>query len=321
MPTLLLFLIAFLAILSLIYGAWGLADFFGTVQSRIRRRLEQISAGDPAGDMLRRRMLGENLSPWLAAMLDSAPVRWFDRLVITSGSRIPTERVLLTMVLVFTPLLGFARLAFGIGSAGSFAIAMAGAYVLPVWFLILRRDRRLARMVLQLPEAIDVLVRSLRAGHPVQAGVRMIAAEMADPIRGEFRLAADIMTYGLDIKSAFERMERRIPLQEFRYMAAAIRIQYETGGNLADILASLSSVMRERLKLRLKVKALSSEARLSGRILALVPFVVTAFVNYFNPSYYADVPHNPVLAFFLVVAALLVLAGILMMRRMTQIQL
>lgn len=315
----LLFLIAFLAILALAQGAWGLAESLGATQTRVRRRLEQISAGDPQADMLRRRMLGENVSPWLAKLLDSAPIRWFDRLVVTSGVTLPTEYVLFLMLISFTPLLGLSGLA-GLRPVICLAIALSGSVALPLGLLVLRRRRRLDKMVLQLPEAIDVLVRSLRAGHPVPTGVRMIAAEMADPIRTEFRLAADIMTYGLDMKSAFERMERRIPLQEFRYMAAAIRIQYETGGNLAEILASLSNVMRERLKLKLKVKALSAEARLSGKILALVPILVTAFVNFYNPDYYSEAAHSPLLVALLGIAALLVLAGVLLIRRMAQIE-
>lgn len=315
----LLYLIAFFAILALAQGVWGLADSLGSAQGRARRRLEQISAGDPRADMLRRRMLGENLSPWLAALLNSAPIRWFDRLVVTSGIALPTEYVLFLMMVSFTPLLGLCGLV-GLRPAICLAVALAGSVMLPLGFFVLLRQRRLDKMVLQLPEAIDVLVRSLRAGHPVPTGVRMISAEMADPIRGEFRLAADIMTYGLDMKSAFERMERRIPLQEFSYMAAAIRIQYETGGNLADILASLSNVMRERLKLKLKVKALSAEARLSGKILALVPFVVTGFVNFYNPDYYSEAPHNPLLVVLLGVAVILVIAGIVLIRRMAQIE-
>jgi tight adherence protein B len=315
----LLFLIAFLAILALAQGMWGLILSLGSTQSRVRRRLEQISAGDTRAEMLRRRMLGENMSPWLAKLLESAPIRWFDRLVLTSGVTLPTEYVLFLMIVSFTPLLGMSGLA-GLRPPLCVAIALAGSVGLPLSLLVLLRRRRLDKMVLQLPEAIDVLVRSLRAGHPVPTGVRMIAAEMADPIRTEFRLAADIMTYGLDMKSAFERMERRIPLQEFRYMAAAIRIQYETGGNLAEILGSLADVMRERLKLKLKVKALSAEARLSGKILALVPFAITGFVDFYNPDYYSEAAHNPALVALLGVAAILVVAGILMIRRLAQIE-
>jgi tight adherence protein B len=210
--------------------------------------------------------------------------------------------------------------AVGIGATIAVLASVGLAFLLPVGAVKFVQQRRLAKILEQLPEAIDVLVRSLRAGHPVAAGVRMIATEMSDPIRTEFRLVSDAMTYGLDLRDAFTRMEQRLPIPELRYMTAAVRIQYETGGNLAEILAALSQVMRERLKLKLKVRALSAEGRLSGRILSVIPFAIAAFIIRTNPDYYAEASTNKVLAALLWFALLLVLVGIFTMQRMLKIK-
>src|SRR5579859_1512780 len=315
----LLFVTTAAAIFALIQGVFIFADAQSLAQSSIRRRLTAIGVGDLTGDALRRRMLGDRASPWLASFLASRPMRWLDELIVTSGIGIPTERVLLGMTSALPLALVILRLT-GISPLFCIAGSVFAAFALPPWILYLVQQRRMKRLVHQLPEAIDILVRSLRAGHPVATGVRLIAEELSDPIKTEFRLASDIMMYGLDIRSAFERMERRIPLEEFRYMAAAIRIQYETGGNLAEILASLSNVMRERLRLQMKVKALSAEARLSGKILALVPFAVTGFVSILNPDYFSETDKNPALAALLVGAVLLVGVGLVMLRRMARVK-
>jgi tight adherence protein B len=315
----LLYIIIAATIFAFFQGSFLLVDATGAVQSRIRRRMKDISVTDTAADVLRRRMFGEGVAPWLAAILAWKPVHWLDEIVLTSGVTMRTEHVILAMTSTFpliVLLLDFVGLNSVLCVIGGFMIAFA----LPLLLLYSMQKRRLGKIVEQLPETLDILVRSLRAGHPIPTGIHTIATEMPDPIRTEFRLVFDVMTYGLDLRSAFERMEQRVPVPELRYMTAAVRIQYATGGNLAEILASLATVMRERLKLRMKVKALSAEGRLSGRILAAIPFLVTGFITFANPDYYSEAGTNSTLSAMLWGALILVIGGIVMMRRMLNIR-
>jgi tight adherence protein B len=165
-----------------------------------------------------------------------------------------------------------------------------------------------------------MLVRSLRAGHPVMTGINLVAQEMPDPIGTEFGLVFDEMSYGLDIRESLEKMASRLKVLEIDYMVVAIRVQQGTGGSLAEILTSFVSVMRQRQLLHAKVKAVSAEARLSAKILGGLPIVVVGAITLINPHYYDEAKTNPGLAYVLGGAALLALTGILLLRRVTNIR-
>jgi tight adherence protein B len=130
----------------------------------------------------------------------------------------------------------------------------------------------------------------------------------------------DSMTYGLDLRDALQRMTRRAPVPELQYMVGAIRIQHAAGGNLAEILGSLASIMRDRLTLYLKVKALSAESRFSGKILACMPFAIVTLIYLTNPGFYDGARTNTNLAMVLYFAAFLVLFGIVLLRRIVNIR-
>jgi tight adherence protein B len=192
--------------------------------------------------------------------------------------------------------------------------------LLPIFVLAKIRQRRFAKLTIQLPDALDTLVRSLRAGHPIPVGISMIGNQMPEPVSGEFRRVSDAMAYGLDLKDAFEQMGARLRINDVHYMIAAIRIQYATGGNLAEVLASLSSTIRERQRLTMEVKALSAETRLSGNIMSVIPFLLVGGMTLMKPDFYSDVPNNPTLQIIMGVSALLLLVGIIVMRRIVNIR-
>jgi tight adherence protein B len=143
---------------------------------------------------------------------------------------------------------------------------------------------------------------------------------MPDPIGGEFKRVYDSMSYGLDLKDALDQMAGRLRVGEVHYMIAAIRIQYATGGNLSEVLATLASVIRERVRLKGKVKALSAESRLSGNIMSFMPFLVVAGLNFIRPDFYDDVPHNVTLQYIMAGALCLVFIGIVLIRRIVNIR-
>jgi tight adherence protein B len=226
--------------------------------------------------------------------------------------------------------LGFARLIliFAIGAVVAFAAtlvlrgdlieallaAMFTAFVLPFMVLSMLRSRRRKKFGAQFPDAIDVIVRSLRAGHPVPIAISMVAREMPDPIGSEFGIVVDEVTYGLDLQEAIDNMNERIDLPDLRYMTVAISIQYNSGGNLAEILAGLSKVIRERFQMFRKIKAVSAEGRLSAVFLSVFPFILAALLWTINPTYYSQVADDPLFPFLAGMTVVLLIVNIFVMR-------
>lgn len=165
-----------------------------------------------------------------------------------------------------------------------------GVPLLVVSHLVTSRMKKFAR---QLPDTLDVMVRSLHAGHPIASALKLVTEEMPDPVGTEFGIAVDEMTYGLELRHALENMGERIGQSDFRYVVVAINIQHDTGGNLAEVLSNLSSIIRERFRMFQKVKALSAEGRMSAWVLGILPIVVLLLLSILNPSYYTAVMDDP----------------------------
>ncbi|MCV0398063.1 MAG: type II secretion system F family protein [Rhizobiaceae bacterium] len=177
------------------------------------------------------------------------------------------------------------------------------AIILPVMVLRSLRKRRHKRFGLQLPEALELITRSLKAGHPVPVAISMVAREMADPIGSEFGMVADEVTFGSDLVSALNAMFQRVGHEDLPLFITAVSIQSTTGGNLREILDGLAQVIRERGKLRRKVRAISAEGRISAYILTAVPALLAAAITVMAPDLYADVMDKP-LTWYLIGATL-----------------
>lgn len=160
---------------------------------------------------------------------------------------------------------------------------------LPVFLLRRLRKKRHKRFGIQLPEALDLITRGLKAGHPVPVAVSMVSREMPDPIGTEFGLVSDEVTFGSDMVTALRNLYERVGHEDLPLFVTAVSIQSTTGGNLREILEGLSAVIRERGKLRRKVKAISVEGRMSAYILTAVPVLLIVAVTLLMPSYYGDV--------------------------------
>lgn len=268
---------------------------------------------------LRRRTLADGVSPWLADLLITRQIRDFEALIASSGIPFSPVQVLTGMLaatLVVTTILVF----FGINPALSMTEALAIGVIVPLVVIRQLRKTRMAKLVKQLPDAVDMLVRSLRVGHPVPIGIGMIGTEMPSPIGGEFKRVYDSMSYGLDLKDALEHLSSRLQVAELTYMVAAIRIQYATGGNLSEVLASLSSVMRERVRLKMKVKASTAETRFSAAVMSVIPFLLIGGLLYIRPDFYKEVPGSDLLQAILACAAVLLVIGMILMRRLVNIR-
>ena len=167
-------------------------------------------------------------------------------------------------------------------AAGALA---AGSFGMPRWMLNFLRKRRLKKFLNVFPDAVDVIIRGVKAGLPLGDCMRVIASESAEPVRTEFRLIIEAAALGLSLGEATERIVERVPVPEASFFSIVINIQQKAGGNLSEALANLSRVLRDRKKLKSKVQAVSSEAKASAAIIGSLPFIVGILVWVISPRY------------------------------------
>jgi tight adherence protein B len=195
-------------------------------------------------------------------------------------------------------------------------VGLLTVLVSPLLVLMRLRAVRRRHFATQLPEALDVIVRSLRAGHPTPVAIGLVGREMPDPIGTEFGMVSDEMTYGLALAETLKNLLERVGLEDLRLLVVAISIQTTTGGNLSEILGNLSRVIRERAGLRARVKALSAEGRMSGIVLSLFPFILFGVITLLSPDYYSAVIDRPIVFYGLSGALLLMFIGDFIMYKM-----
>lgn len=186
----------------------------------------------------------------------------------------------------------------------------------PILVLRFLRNRRHKMFGMQLPEALELITRSLKAGHPVPVAISMVAREMADPIGTEFGLVADEVTYGSDLVTALHALFQRVGHEDLPLFVTAVSIQSSSGGNLREILDGLSTVIRERGKLKRKVRSISTEGRMSAYILTAVPVLLGAGIMVLMPGFYADVWGEPMTWYLLCGSVFWLVLGNVMMFKM-----
>jgi len=196
------------------------------------------------------------------------------------------------------------------------AMGVGGVYM----WINNKAKKRLAMLEEQLPDAVELMVRSLRVGHPFSSAINIVAKEVPDPLGTEMGVISDEVAYGGDMGATLKEMAERINMQDLRFLAVAVTIQQQAGGNLAEILAGLAHVIRSRFKLFRRVKAITAEAKWSGMFLSGFPLVALVMINVIQPGYYDDVRETAVfIPACLIVAAFLV-ANIIVMRRLVDIK-
>lgn len=199
-------------------------------------------------------------------------------------------------------------------------VSFSATLLLPTLILGMIAQRRRKRIEEQFPVSLDVFVRALRAGHPVASAIDLLTREMQDPIGSEFGLVADEVSYGAELTDSLAAMADRWDLEDIRMFVVSLSVQNETGGNLAEILENLADVIRARASLYRKVRALSSEGRMTGWMLTILP--VAAFVGLFlvNPSFYLSVAQDPMFLVGFAGLILLYLIGLVTIRVMVDIK-
>lgn len=267
----------------------------------INQRLDLINRGISRGEamqLLRRQssVLPEKLPSFLVG-----PAVAFEKMLMASGVAMPTGRLML--ILVIAPLVIFLLIVLvmvvsgaALG-AGRILMLLTFSFLfgagLPILYFQMRANRMRKKMQDQFPVALDVFVRGLRAGHPIAAALDLLTVEMPDPIGSQFGIVVDEVTYGADLRDALTAMADRWDLDDMRMFVVSLSVQSETGGNLAEILENLSKVIRERASMMLKVRALSSEGRMTAAMLTGLPIVAFVLLFIGNPSFYLDVADDP----------------------------
>lgn len=201
---------------------------------------------------------------------------------------------------------------------GAAAAALGAA--LPHLVVSRRRKKRMAAFEERLPETIDLLTRAIRAGHPLSAGLKMVADETSEPVAGEFRRAFEEQRFGLPLEDSLMGMSDRVGLVDVRIMTTAILIQRNVGGNLAEILDNLAYTIRERFKIRRQLRVYTAQGRLSGYILAVLPIAVGTAIFFLNPNYIMTLFTDPVGKVALGIAVVLQLIGFLWIRKIINIE-
>lgn len=194
-------------------------------------------------------------------------------------------------------------------------VSIVSGVFLPIAFLHGRKGERLKKLNQQLPEALELMARGLKVGHPLNVTVASVATDMPDPIGSEFGIIHHQVEYGDEITDAFNDLADRVGLEDARYLAVSVGIQHGTGGNLARILNVLARTIRDRANMRKRIKAISAEGRLSAVILTIVPFVIFGMIMTTSPSFYVDVSDDPLfMPFAIAIVSLIVLQAIILHR-------
>jgi tight adherence protein B len=243
------------------------------------------------------------------------PVVSFNKLILQSGLSVGLGKLSILIGIGMVAAFGATMIFEGKVLHAVFAALFCGT-LLP--FLVLRflRSRRQKKFAAQFPDAIDIIVRSLRAGHPVPVAINMVAQEQPDPIGSEFGTVTDEITYGADLESAMRNLYFRVGSDDLPLFVTAVAIQGSTGGNLGEILENLSGVIRQRFKMRRKIRALASEGRASALILSSLPVAMFTIINILVPNFYGSVWNEDLTKICLVLAGCWMGVGNIIMFRM-----
>ena len=287
------------------------------LESKVNRRLDLLEKGEDPEEVLNtlrreREQHRESLSlPVLAPLSAKA-----------AQANIAFSPPALVMIMVFLGVISFMMLTFFTGASLPIRLgvsAVMGYGAVFVW-LSNKAKKRIALFEEQLPDAVELIVRSLRVGHPFSSAINIVAQEMADPLGSEFGIIADESTYGMDVNESLGKMAARVDVQDLKFLAVAVNIQSTSGGNLAEILDGLAKVIRARFKLFRRVKAITAEARWSGWFLSIFPLAALVLINVMQPNYYDEVQKSSFFVPAAIVVGVLLLANVLFMRIMVNIK-
>ncbi|MDX1743585.1 MAG: type II secretion system F family protein [Ruegeria sp.] len=314
----LIYVVIFAAVFALVEGIYLVA--FGksiSLNSRVNRRLDMLDKGvgrEQVLEQLRKEMqqhMKTQSIPLYSLLADKA-----QKAAIAFTPR--------QLIMVMALLSGFAFVGLSIGTetemllrvALSVFIGVGGVYV----WVSRKANKRMGMMEEQLPDAVELMVRSLRVGNPFVSSIQIVANEVQDPLGTEFGVIADECAYGRDIGEALKDLAERLDMQDLRFLAVAVGIQQQSGGNLAEILAGLAKVIRARFRLFRRVKAITAEAQWSGKFLSGFPLFCLVFILVTDPGYYDDVIDHPYFIPACFFVGIMLTVNLIVMRVLTNIK-
>lgn len=321
-----LFAVSMLLLFAAVFGALeGLYLWWnsnrGPEAKRLSKRLRMVSAGGSMGaaelSLLKRRLASD--SPWFERLALLVPrLRGLDRFLVQSGTDWSVSNYVAFTVGSFAA--GFFAVLLLERTLGAAIVAALVLGALPTAYLFFCRSRRLTRFEALLPEALDMIGRALRAGHSLPNALQLAGAELPSPVGEEFQQTFDEINFGVSAQEALQNLARRVPSTDLGFFVIAVLIQRETGGNLSEILANISAVIRERLKLFGKVRALSAEGRFSGVILTLLPFGTGLLLYTIDSKFMSTLWTDPTGIVMLKGGLIFMVIGALWMRRIVRIR-
>jgi len=308
----------FVGVLVLVEGLYLVV--FGksiSLNSRVNRRLELLDKGAPREQVLEqlRKEMQQHMKSrsiplysLLAEKAQKAAIAFTPRqLIMIMGGLAVVAFIGLSIGTETDPLVRtFASIGIGIGA---------------VYFWVNgKAKKRMSMIEEQLPDAVELMVRSLKVGHPFSAAISIVSKEIEDPLATEFGMIADQNAYGRDVGESLKEMAERLDMQDMRFLAMAVTIQQQSGGNLAEILAGLASVIRSRFRLFRRVKAITAEAQWSGKFLSAFPLLALIAILVQDPNHYDDVMDHPYFIPAVFVVGILLTCNLIVMRVLTNIK-
>ncbi|MCM2560611.1 type II secretion system F family protein [Lutimaribacter sp. EGI FJ00015] len=308
----------FIGVLVLVEGLY--LTVFGrsiSLNNRVNRRLEMLEQGGRREEVMAklRKEMRQHMNsrgiPLYAMLADRA-----------QKGAIAFTPVQLIMLMVALSVISFLGLTIGTETSAPVRAAVAvGMGVGGIFMWVNHKaKKRMSMIEEQLPDAVELMVRSLRVGHPFSSAIQIVAKEVPDPLATEFGIIADESAYGRDVGEALKDLAERLDMQDLRFLAVAVTIQQQSGGNLAEILAGLAKVIRARFRLFRRVKAITAEAQWSGKFLSGFPVFALIAINLLDPNYYDDVLDHPWFIPACFVVGGFLVANLLVMRMLVNIK-
>jgi tight adherence protein B len=313
--------LAFVAVVLFIEALFSMWNTYkGPEARKIEQRLQALSAGGGDAELtavLKGRLLSK--IPLAERLLLNIPrVHHLDRAIVQSGVDWTVAKFLSLSLL--SGLMAYVLLSIlRVPDELHLGLALAALFV-PWVFIKWKRSKRLHTMEQQLPEALDLIGRALRAGHALPSALKMAGEELPDPIAPEFRITHDEINFGVSTQQALNNLCERVPVADMRYFVVAVLIQRDAGGNLTEVLDNLSQLIRNRIKFHAKVKVLTTEGRMSAWVLGLLPFGLAGLLNAVNPEFIGVLWTDPLGIKITKVVLLMMAVGAVWLYRLAQIR-
>jgi len=288
--------------------------------ARIKKRIKKIPSiayQRPSVDIVRKRSLSS--VGWFNLILLKFPgIKRLDVLHTKANVAQPLGLFILASLFLFS-----LSLYLGPSIFKNWALSMMAAFLagyMPFFYLQHSKNKRMAKFERQLPDALELVGRALRAGHAFSGGVRMVADEFDDPVGTEFDRTLDEINFGVGVTEALLNLSSRVDCADLRYFIVSVIIQRETGGNLSEVVENIAHLIRERFKLRGRIRVLAAEGKFSAIVLVVLPFFIAGALFFFNRKYISVLQTDPVGRWLVVGALVMIAVGSMVMWKMVQIE-